>query len=69
MNKIINIRAFNRALVANRPICFVCDISAAGLMAGTVPTIGIENCSRKGGTLPYSRYYKQSQWHQVDNSD
>ena len=50
MDKIINIRAFNRAFVANSPICFVCEISAAGLIAGTVPTIGIENCSRKGGS-------------------
>ena len=60
MDKLINIRAFNRPFVANSPICFVCDISAAGLMAGTVPTIGIEIVHAKAVTPPYSRYYKQS---------
>ena len=35
--------------MANKPICFVEEYSAAGLMAGTVPTMGIEKCWRNEG--------------------
>ena len=60
MDKIINIRAFNRAfcLPTAQYVSFV-EISAAGLIAGTVPTIGIEIAHAKAVAPLYSRYCKQ----------
>jgi len=36
--------------VASNPIVLVSEISAAGLIAGTVPTIGKENAWRNAGS-------------------